>query len=285
MAESIYTYVNRFPDFRNKIISLAENPKSDGTYKKCESFKNIQLKYYKVTDESFPNTCAKFSKNINEIINEPEYPKPAFCKYINYWFYEQLKSNPSFPYSSLLNKFYDTIENLDVCKLYNKEITKSKYEELKKLYDLYEPFIKFKTETSEDQSQSCDKIKQCVNLYESYSDNCKENCYNGFCWNLIKFREEYENHRSKETRCVNDLKYLKPIKSDLEAIILMPFVVMILISFILIFLYKFTSFGSWFRPRLPGGKNNAKKLHRRMQELQDSSEPGSRRYKLPYHSS
>ncbi|VUZ99673.1 PIR protein [Plasmodium vivax] len=276
MAESFYTYLNRFPDFK-KLITTEEDLKSEASYGTCQSFKNSELNRYNGVDEKFLNTCTKISKNIKDIIINPESPAPAFCIYINYWFYEKLKENEAHTYSSLLNKFYDTIDNLAVCKQYNNDISQN-------IYDLYEPFIKFKTESTQQGFTSCEDLKKCVKLYGTYAEKCRDNYNNYFCWKLKNFREEYEDHRPNVIGCIEEMKYLEPIKSDLAATISLSFVLMTLISFILLYSYKFTSFGPWISTKL-GGKNRTNKLDKRIQRLQNTSENDGTRYKLPYHSS
>ncbi|CAG9484403.1 unnamed protein product [Plasmodium vivax] len=284
MEESIYFYVSRFPDLNKKIISPVENLKSDPSYKICETFKKNHLKSYKGVDDSFLNSCAKFSKSINEIKTKPELSEPAFCRYINYWFYESLNSEVPSKYSALLPKFFDEITSLKPCKTYQRTISAHKYGELKKLYDLYNDFDKFKEQSKEDGDGTCTNGQKCTDIYEENVVACKSNYNNGFCWNLIKLREEYLDYTTNTTKCKDKIKYLEPIKSDLAATISLSFVLMTLISFILLYSYKFTSFGPWISTKL-GGKNRTNKLDKRIQRLQNTSENDGTRYKLPCHSS
>ncbi|SCA81850.1 VIR protein [Plasmodium vivax] len=281
--DPFYAYVKWFPVIENLISKKnADAVSSDKT--DCDSFKTNKLLENEANAGSFPDRCSKISKYSTDHIGSSNSPKPAFCYYINYWFHGELKDSVKSSYSTLLIDFYKQIRSLKAFDTYKSEISKDKYEELKFLYELYDAFKTFKEVSSKENQVNCESINKCIQKYNAKLGECQKYYNNGLCMNLINFKYEYDDHKLKAKSCVNKMEDLEPIKSDLAARVLLPFVTMTLISFILIFLYKFTSFGAWIRPKL-GGKNKTNKLDKRIQELHNTSELGGRRYKLPYHSS
>ncbi|VVA00396.1 PIR protein [Plasmodium vivax] len=284
MDHSVYTYVKKFPKFDTVILGNSHSSSSPN-YTKCEEFRTSKLNNCTSECKSFSITCTKIADLTEKIIGEAHSSKPAFCKYISYWFYDMLKSTQKSSHYDLLTKFYREFDNLKECIEYHKKkINERIHGELKDLYNLYNDFNNFRTKSLDKSRQQCDHGTNIDTIYKTHVKNCKQNYKNGLCINLINFKYEYDDHRSNAKSCLNEMIYLDPIKTDTEAIILLPFVTMTLISFILIFLYKFTSFGSWIRPKL-GGKNRTNKLDKNIQELQNTSEVGGRRYKIQYHSS
>ncbi|SCA60870.1 hypothetical protein PVC01_000135600 [Plasmodium vivax] len=135
MEESIFTYVNKFPEF-NTIISGKEINSRGSDNGKCKSFKDVELIAYSDPNNSFTDTCKKIAEHHQEIINKAKSSQIALCKYINYWIYDTLQSMPEFSHNKLLNKFYEKIEKLDFCKPYRNSIDKRTYDELKELYNI-----------------------------------------------------------------------------------------------------------------------------------------------------
>ncbi|CAG9480122.1 unnamed protein product [Plasmodium vivax] len=284
MKDSIYNYVSKFPVIysiidKNNDVTVGKNTSN------CESFKADKLSNYHSAVE-FTKLCAKTAENQKVIVNDPNFSEAAYCEYINYWIYDTLKSLDPFNYSSLLDKFYEKLDNLKDCKKYNRDISPEMHKKLKDLYEMYDDFNKFKKESLDNLIGTCNYGITCVEKYNKYVKKCKRYYKNGLCMNLIYFKYEYDDHIKNITnisKCKHKIKNLEPIKSDLAAIISLSFVLMTLISFILLYLYKFTSFGPWISTNL-GGKNIRNKPDKRMQRLQNTSENDGTRYKLPYHS-
>ncbi|VUZ99991.1 PIR protein [Plasmodium vivax] len=283
MEHSIYDYVKNFPGMK-KLIDTKTAGDSSSYQAQCKSFNPDKLNASDANGEQFDNSCSKIYKYFTDVVTVSNPPKAALCKYINYWLYGALNEKGKPNYSTLLGELYQKITKLGACGTYKIEITPEIYKDLNLLYELYDDFNKFKDESLVSTKETCEHGKTCIQKYKDNAKNCHYNYKNGLCMNLINFKYEYDEHIAKMTGCKKDIENLETIKTDLEAIILLPFVTMTLISFILIFLYKFTSFGSWIRPKL-GMKNKTNKLEKKMQELQNISEIEGRRYKLPYHTS
>ncbi|KMZ88761.1 hypothetical protein PVBG_05853 [Plasmodium vivax Brazil I] len=150
-----------------------------------------------------------------------------------------IKSTESHSYFELLEKFYKEFENLNYCTEYHKNnIDEHEHAELKVLYDLYDDFYKFKTESSGNRKTKCDHGTKCVTIYKQHVDKCQKKYENGLCINLIMFKNQYDEHIENMKWCHEKIQHLDSIESDIKTIILLPFVVMIVISIILLLLYK-----------------------------------------------
>ncbi|SCA60333.1 Plasmodium vivax Vir protein, putative [Plasmodium vivax] len=255
MENSIYTYVDQFPEFASKILESQDI--TDIQFKKpCEDFRDSKLTTYNGDKPQFIKECTKIVKYLEDNKSNANF-KPAFCKYINYWLYDTLEKMDPFSSNALLDAFYSNIGKLNICQTYKNHIEKEIYDDLKELYNLHEHLIKYKKESKQAQDDSCVHAKNGAELYESHVDKCKWMHNYGYCSSLKKFRDVYENHRTEENKCSVNMQYLTP----------------------------FTSFGAWLRPRLPGGKHKTKKLEKKMQDLRNTSDVRNSRYTLPYHSS
>ncbi|CAG9473102.1 unnamed protein product [Plasmodium vivax] len=272
MEESIFTYVNKFPEFKT-IIS--EKVKKHGGLDKqeCESFNVSNLINYNGQRDLFVNTCTAIANDHQEIINNARSSQIGLCIYINYWIYDTLKLMPNFSHRELLNNFYEKVKKLDFCKPYRNSIDKRTYEELKELYNMYEPYVKFKKNSSKNGNGSCEGAQEFLELYEKYAGKCKRKHNNYFCWELIKFGVDYEQHMTHATKCTDKMKQLTPIGNDIVSFVLVRLVVII---------YHLTHGYVLVYHKLKGKKN---KFVYRMHDSQDNSDMDDSRYTLAYQSS
>ncbi|SCA60654.1 Plasmodium vivax Vir protein, putative [Plasmodium vivax] len=236
MENSIYTYVDRFPDFDSKIlVSQVVNDRE--IKEQCEAFSESKLNTYGDKPQ-FIDKCKKIVKHLEDNKSNQEY-KPAFCTYINYWLYDTLKDKVRFSSDELLDEFYDKIKKLNDCQTYKKYINEEIYNDLKELYELYEYLIKYKTESEQEQKQTCDKGDKCAYLYESYVVKCRWVYNPDYCDSLEKFKKEYEGHSSKkENKCSVSMQYLTPVGYNPVANFLNVTLAMSIITFVFIYFYK-----------------------------------------------
>ncbi|VUZ99767.1 PIR protein [Plasmodium vivax] len=283
MEELIYTYVNKFPEFKSIISAKVENGTASNETN-CKSFKE-ELTGYNDENNLLVNTCTAIAKHHQDIINEAKSYQIALCKYINYWIYDTLKLMPKFSHRELLNNFYEKIDKLNFCKPYRNSIDKRTYDELKELYNMYEPYINFKKESSENGNGSCEDAEKFFELYEQYAGKCKPKHNTRFCWELIKIGVDYEHHMTKATKCTDKMKRLTPIGNDILSSVLVRFAVLSLMAFVFLYLFNYISFDSWLRPSVPQAKRKKNKFVYRMHDSQDNSDMDDSRYTLAYQSS
>ncbi|KMZ95146.1 hypothetical protein PVMG_06013 [Plasmodium vivax Mauritania I] len=208
-----YNYVGKFPYFYSIITKKSDVEKVQNS-SRCDDFLTTDLSSYNGKDGSFLKTCKQLSNHIKDIITDPKSPEHEFCKYINYWFYDTLKSKKPFSYYSLLHQFYNKIENLKLCSQYQEGTVEGIYEDLNYLYELYDDLYNFKNESSTEGEDNCIYGKNIIGIYETKQPDCKNNYNNEFCLKLIDFREEYEGYKSDVKRCKNSMVYLEPIRDD-----------------------------------------------------------------------
>ncbi|KMZ98412.1 hypothetical protein PVNG_04356 [Plasmodium vivax North Korean] len=190
----LYTYVNKFPEFETIIPN--DSLKPTGSEKtNCTSFNDDDLKKYIGENDFFSEKCSRIAEHHDKIIIKAKTSQIALCKYINYWIYDKLQSVDNFSHEDILNSFYIKFPKLKFGGMCNIPIkNKNIYYELKELYDLYDNFIKFKKESTKAVDGSCEKAENVFQLYEKCAGKCKWNYNNYFCWELMKFRAEYEQY-------------------------------------------------------------------------------------------
>ncbi|KMZ89614.1 hypothetical protein PVMG_06071 [Plasmodium vivax Mauritania I] len=226
---------DQFPDFASKIPESQDV--SDSEIKtQCEAFRDSKLTTY-VDKSQFVNKCINFVNYFNTI-KENVLSKPAFCEYINYWLYDTLKDKVSSSSSELLNEFYRKITKLNDCKNYKKYINEEIYNELNELYKLYEHLIKYKNVSAPGQEKNCDHAEEGAKLYELYVRNCRWVNNPDYCSSLEKFKNEYENIRSEDTKCINSMQYLTPVGHNPVANFLNATLAMSIITFVFIYFYN-----------------------------------------------
>ncbi|KMZ83275.1 hypothetical protein PVBG_05902 [Plasmodium vivax Brazil I] len=233
----LYSYINKFPIIESKISEKKDDVTGQNKVE-CESFKETISKSLKKNDDSFSTKCKQIAEHQGDIIKDTDSSKPALCKYINYWFYGLLKETDPKDQYNLLSNFYDGVQSLKDCKTYQKSIKKEEYDEVKELYEMYKEFNNFKEKSLQQGNTTCDDLTNCVKIYNKYLEGCNTVYKHGLCMNVKNFKYEYDDHRKIAKSCVEKMEELKLLRTYLESIILLPFVLMTLITFILIYLYK-----------------------------------------------
>ncbi|KMZ82435.1 hypothetical protein PVIIG_05837 [Plasmodium vivax India VII] len=130
---------------------------------------------------------------------------------MNYWIYREVLSENVSNNSGLVKEFFGSVTNLEDCEESVVKIDQDKYEKLKTLYDLYDDYFKFKSESLTNGSATCKNGTKCVDLYKKQVDYCKINYNDDFCAKLIDFKKEYEKHMENLTNCGNMPRYLPTI--------------------------------------------------------------------------
>ncbi|SBT00225.1 PIR Superfamily Protein [Plasmodium ovale curtisi] len=183
------------------------------------------------------------------------------CEYLYHWLYDSaLGRKKSFENTLDLYKELNKIFNNDndgnnVFDKYINKMNKYRCDKIPKIIHLYEEFNKFE---NEGKSQGAEKkcISTCVELFNSYVNECQEAYDYDFCNKLKIFGEQYNFFIQRVRKCEGEEYLLPPVeKLDAVNIIIIPFSLMFLTSFILPLLYKFTAFGTWLR-RLIGKNEN-----------------------------
>ncbi|SBT01181.1 PIR Superfamily Protein, partial [Plasmodium malariae] len=128
----------------------------------------------------------------------------------------------------------------NICENYIKEIEPDILEKLKGLYSLYENFNSFKVQNNQIKDGNCDKIKDCHKFYVDNYKDCVGKERNPFCEELHNFKKAYEYKMRDVTACVNVPQFLPPEKRDYVFVSSLTTAIVLLATFTLFILYKFT---------------------------------------------
>ncbi|SBT72968.1 PIR protein [Plasmodium ovale] len=254
----------------------------NSTFKdKRESVCGIFLKDINLSgNSSAKEICEKFMyiyENLNKIHNKGANEKTITdedCHFINYWLNVNLKKNNIDP-SICVNDFYDKLKGKNVpffsssTKLEDHlhVIEPNVLENMKLLYKLYDNAVEIKSiidnevYTSEEEKnkekESCSKYtKECDENYKEAMDRCinsNDNFYNA----LKNFKDAYDiitKPNSNESNACNSSEfYYFPeydgvLEKKANAIKISSTV--LVLSFALPLLYKFTPFGPFLRAKI-----------------------------------
>ncbi|KMZ96418.1 hypothetical protein PVNG_05953 [Plasmodium vivax North Korean] len=204
----------------------------------CKQFIDTKLSDYIDEDNKFFKFCDNSGHYVTELKEGQTNNIYPFCIYMIYWIYREVLSKNAGKYIGLVKEFFGSVTNLEDCKIFVDEIDQDIYEKLKTLYDLYDDFFKFKSESLTNDSATCKNGTKCVDLYKKQVDYCKINYNDDFCAKLIDFKKEYEKHMETLTNCGNMPRYLPSIGSNIATSVSIPVVAMSLISFISFISYK-----------------------------------------------
>ncbi|SBT59493.1 PIR Superfamily Protein [Plasmodium ovale wallikeri] len=289
--EKIYSYVSSFPEYKGKLDSITTQSDLTHIYNcNITDTDNIIGK-----GESLSNICLKAVQYLNDLKgkHEPHYITQG-CSYLYYWIYydvlgEKKSGSNTFKIYKILNDAYDSIDpDSHVCEASIENISDDILLKLKDLYDLHDNLKKFKEKSPPTEGNICTYAKKCVPIYKKHLNDCHSGINRNFCNELEIFRTEYNECIQKEISCINQVDELPSTKKYDIVVILIPFVIILIKSFILFLLYKFTSFGLWLSSRIRREKNVWNNLEEDIkfqntlkiddQNLRNSS------YNMPYHS-
>ncbi|SBT58497.1 PIR Superfamily Protein [Plasmodium ovale wallikeri] len=288
--EKIYKCVDSFSSYRNTLEDIStEDISTDAN--NCTIGEDLLL----VDGESFTKNCEKAIQYLGHLKsnNTANYIAQG-CIYFFYWIYydvigEKKSGSNTFKIYNILNDAYDSIDpDSHVCEAYIENIRDDIFLKLKDLYDLRDNLKKFKEKSTPTEGNYCTYAKNCIPIYKQHLNNCHSGINRNFCNELENFRTEYNECIKKEILCKDELDELPSTKKYDIVVILIPFVIILIKSFILFLLYKFTSFGLWLSSRIRREKNVWNNLEEDIkfqntlkiddQNLRNSS------YNMPYHS-
>ncbi|KAI4841365.1 hypothetical protein MKS88_000606 [Plasmodium brasilianum] len=229
------------------------------------------------TDETFISPCQDIGRYLIEIKQSHNSYSPKRCKYLNYRLNSDEKYNKKPEWFQGYNKFSSLLGN--ICENYIKNIEPDILYKLKGLYRYYENFNEYKGKDKDTSGKICNDIK---NLYSFYNDNYKEcqgNNENLFCKELNNFKKAYNDKMNKFTPCEGlpqtlpqieqtSTQILPPTEVDYVFVPILTTSIVLLMSFTICFLYKFTPLKSWIYYRLR--KKKIIELNKFQEELSES---------------
>ncbi|SBS80916.1 PIR Superfamily Protein [Plasmodium ovale curtisi] len=152
-----------------------------------------------------------------------------------------------------INSFYDALMNgydpyeTNTCYVYKESVSKSIFEKIHKLKDLYGQLYKIgnnETPTVID----CRCATKCVETYDNYRRISNEHNDLDFCSGLEDFREHYRIRMKLVSNCDDVPIILQSYKKNIIGVIILTITIVIFIMFFILFiLYKFTPHGTSLR--------------------------------------
>ncbi|SBT01770.1 PIR Superfamily Protein [Plasmodium ovale curtisi] len=196
----------------------------DGKYFSFEEYNHYKSKIkesYEVVDhveyeELFKNVISVATENKMEILencyilknylrnfkNDHHCSHGKCCSYMNYWLNKKIRKNENNLVESEFDVYNDFIEYYNgrtaekLCESNKFFISNSIYEEMKKLYSLYELYNISKT-NSANIDRRCRELNTCVIHYNKIVPKCKENRDTKFCKALQNFKINFSQNESK----------------------------------------------------------------------------------------
>ncbi|GAB69641.1 hypothetical protein PCYB_003900, partial [Plasmodium cynomolgi strain B] len=228
-----------FTDYENVLSCEPQNDdKSFSIYSsECKNFNGLDLLSNTCKSSDVCNAVSKFLNKLQGK-NKDSYAENGF-KYMYYWLYVDVLKRAVNHYDTikLYKELIDKYEEqgwhiIEKCK---KQLNEKNSDNLIKLFTLYNDFNKLNSKSDD----KCKFAKECADTYMRYigeSHICDDK---DFCNELENFKDKYE-HNMKNISCSNGAPKTLPTtrKNELLFTISVPIFVMLLISFIGIFLYK-----------------------------------------------
>ncbi|SBS84719.1 PIR Superfamily Protein [Plasmodium ovale curtisi] len=247
------------------------------------------------------NNCYLIKKYLLNVISDESCNNGKCCSYMNYWLNKKIENKKisldqsDFDVYNNYIVYYNSINEKKFCVSNKFFISNNIYEEMKRLYTLYELYNTFKT-TSANKDKGCMELNTCVMNYNRILHYCKPNGDSDFCKALQNFKTKFSSENSVSIReCkekfgelkLKDLKDLPDedvqhvdfffIQGDEEIIhpswfshsnlIQTLFFSAVGISLLFLLSYKFTPFGKWMRSLLL--RKNIIKHYETEEETQD----------------
>ncbi|SBT85609.1 PIR protein [Plasmodium malariae] len=263
----------------NKRGGIGENPG-----RKCAKMNNYP---------DFTTPCQQVGRYLIEIKENYKHDSLKRCKYLNYLINADNRYNNSSWFQGYRD-FSSQTEN--ICTDEIKTIPKESLDKLKKLYGYYDNFSIFNGKDNDSDGNICKCVKECYNIYNDNYKKCQKNSNDPLCEELINFKYAYDDKMDKLSPCIGLPKTLPQIeqtstiilpttKKDDVFVPILTTAIVLLMSFTIFFLYKFTPLKSWIYKRLL--KKKIIELNKFQEEsresLQNLHEVVNRNYEGSFH--
>ncbi|SBT51537.1 PIR Superfamily Protein [Plasmodium ovale wallikeri] len=287
-----YNVTSSYDKYKEKLSSSSTNVDSTSIIG-CDNF---SLQHINFRQEDFPDLCSTVIKFLIHLEQNSDTYRDEECKYLYYWLYVE-KLNRTIPmekililYKELNNIFNNSNNGSNSLDNYINQMNINTSDKLVKLTDLYNKFNQFMGSTKEtNPEENCQS--DCFDLYTSYVKECKNGDDNDFCYELKNFRAQHNTFIQTMRNCKGEQYFLPPVDIlDTTGIILISFTFIMVTSFLLPLLYKFTPLGPWIYRKLIKRKNIWNNISQEENHLShnyemDKDDSKKHHYKLAYNSS
>ncbi|KAI4833798.1 PIR protein [Plasmodium brasilianum] len=245
---------------------------------------------------NYPNftiPCQDVGRYLIEIKEHYKLDSLKRCKYLNYRINSDEMYNKNPKWFQGYNEFSSLLDNICVQKF--ERIQPNILEKLKELYSYYKSFNEYNGKESDSDGTICINIKKCYNFYNDNYKECQRNNEGLFCEELNNFKKAYDDKMNKLSPCIGlpktlpqieqtSTKILTPTKEDDAFVPILTTSIVLLMSFTIFFLYKFTPLKSWIYYRLRKKKIiELNKFQESSESLQNLHEVVNRNYERSSH--
>ncbi|VUZ93658.1 PIR protein [Plasmodium vivax] len=245
MDDSIYNDVGYFKEYKSIFDSITEGEMLSAE-DICRDISSVPKKYSNYVVEKICPAVINYLKKL--LVNTDESYKVNGCKYLYYALYEMAQTEHIS--NEITYKLYkELLERYNLNKVYICEVNIEEYnsdiiETHENLLNLYNYFYKYE-KGKQCNKQNCDCAEECVKIYNQYIEKCNNHYSSSLCTEINKFAEKFNNHLIQDIDCKDKITKLETFKRyNLKITILIPIILIFVISFSFIILYKFTPFGS-----------------------------------------
>ncbi|SBT85899.1 PIR protein [Plasmodium malariae] len=248
---TVTLYVKYKNEFETVIQDIHNESGTENPARKCMTIAPID-------SDGLVSACQEIGRYLIEI--KDKYKSDSFkpCKYLNYRINSDNNYNKKTEWFQKYNEFSSQLGNICVQKF--EEIQSNILNKLKQLYSYYDDFEKFNGQESDSDGTICKNITNLYSFYKNNFEECQRNNKGLFCEELNNFKKAYDDKMNTLSPCIDlpktlpqieqsSTKILPPTKDDLFVPILTTAIVL-LMSFTIFFLYKFTPLKSWIYNRL-----------------------------------
>ncbi|SBT58313.1 PIR Superfamily Protein [Plasmodium ovale wallikeri] len=139
------------------------------------------------------NNCYILKKYLQNFISDESCSNGKCCSYMNYWLNKKMEKSklsltkPDFDVYNEYIQYYNNRNHTKICESNKFFISNDIYEEMKKIYSLYESYNAF-IENKADSQSGCKNLNFCVTYYNKILRKCKQNRDTKFCKALQNFK-------------------------------------------------------------------------------------------------
>ncbi|SBS98306.1 PIR Superfamily Protein, partial [Plasmodium malariae] len=238
----VQLYLKYKKEFEEAILNVKGGSINPGRY--CGDIKYNNLN---TAGSNFVTPCQEIGRYLVEIKDKYNSDRFKRCKYLKYRINSDNKYNKDHRWFGAYKEVSSHIEN--ICAQELKKIDSNVLAKLTELYKLYEVFKNFNIQNDQI-TESCESARKCYEFYNKHYKDCDEGKNDDFCEEFKNFKEVYEDTMSNVTSCPGVPQLLPPKKRDYVILSSLTTAAVLLASFTLFFLYKFTPIKSWLHYHL-----------------------------------
>ncbi|KMZ96056.1 hypothetical protein PVNG_05945 [Plasmodium vivax North Korean] len=234
-----YNDVSSFKEYKSIFDRISGDEMTSAT-ELCGDIISGSIKY---SDYDVKNICPSVMNYLNKLqMKTDDSYKVKGCKYLYYALYEMAQEK-NIPNDITYTFYKDLLKTYHLKKGYKfhvniENLNSDTFKTIKNLLSLHDYFSKYEKK-SQCHGKVCDCAEECVKIYNEYIEKCNKHYSSSLCTELNKFAEKFNKHLNQDNECKGKITKLETFNGyNLEIIILIPIILIFVISFLFIILYK-----------------------------------------------